>query len=599
MSTLGKAVMEFSADTAKFDSDVGRTALMFQRNMTQMQNGLESLRNAFIGVAAVTGIGSMVKGAIDAGDELNKMSQKVGISVERLSELKFGAQLADLDVQSLGVGLKGFNKSLVEALDTTSKAAGIFNALGVDITQGPDVALRQFAEALSKMADGELKTTLATEVLGKAGMNMIPWLNQGGAGMDRMSEQARNLGLTMSKETAEQAEVLNDNLKILGTRAEATGIIILTKLAGPLVTLTGNLIQASEQGNLFWQSMVEGTKLFAATMAGTLGKIPNWMPGPFGLIGKGAREMADSIFEADERMKSLRNGAKINLNPGITAGDPGGGNTNPEALSCALSGGKWVGGRCVRAGAGAGGGKEKRFTDAEVARHQLEDLTRLEREQGELNEYITKTQIADLKLLEEGRALENKQVRDNIDAEREAADEMERNASRIGEAAAKTNDIARELGLTFSSAFEDAIVGGKNFSEVLKGVEKDLVRLITRKSITEPAGKAMSGFLDGIDWGSLFGGGGGATQLSGPSMPSYAEGTDYVPHDMVAQIHQGEKIIPAAQNNGAQGGVTVVQNINIDARSDAASIMLAMGRAKEMAKAEILDSMARGGSFAR
>ena len=38
-------------------------------------------------------------------------------------------------------------------------------------------------------------------------------------------------------------------------------------------------------------------------------------------------------------------------------------------------------------------------------------------------------------------------------------------------------------------------------------------------------------------------------------IPRFANGTDYVPRTGLALIHQGEKIIPAAQNNG--GGVTV------------------------------------------
>jgi hypothetical protein len=46
------------------------------------------------------------------------------------------------------------------------------------------------------------------------------------------------------------------------------------------------------------------------------------------------------------------------------------------------------------------------------------------------------------------------------------------------------------------------------------------------------------------------------------------------------------------------GGVTVVQNINIDSRTDRSSIMAAMNQAKEQAKAEIYRSMKSGGAFA-
>ena len=50
--------------------------------------------------------------------------------------------------------------------------------------------------------------------------------------------------------------------------------------------------------------------------------------------------------------------------------------------------------------------------------------------------------------------------------------------------------------------------------------------------------------------------------------------------------------------NGAFGGVTIVQNINIDSRSDQASILQAMSVAKEQAKAEIMHDRRRTGGYA-
>lgn len=46
--------------------------------------------------------------------------------------------------------------------------------------------------------------------------------------------------------------------------------------------------------------------------------------------------------------------------------------------------------------------------------------------------------------------------------------------------------------------------------------------------------------------------------IYGGDLPSFAVGTDFVPRDMVAQLHQGEKVVPAAQNNGSGLGSLVV-----------------------------------------
>jgi hypothetical protein len=37
-------------------------------------------------------------------------------------------------------------------------------------------------------------------------------------------------------------------------------------------------------------------------------------------------------------------------------------------------------------------------------------------------------------------------------------------------------------------------------------------------------------------------------KMMDPSLPAFAQGTNFVPEDMLAQIHQGERIIPAADN---------------------------------------------------
>lgn len=98
------------------------------------------------------------------------------------------------------------------------------------------------------------------------------------------------------------------------------------------------------------------------------------------------------------------------------------------------------------------------------------------------------------------------------------------------EATDDMRDAARDLGLTFSSDFEDAIVGAESLSEVLKGLEQDIVRIITRKLVTEPLADSVTGLLDGFDFGNLFGdlfgfANGGIMTSGGPlPLQKYASG---------------------------------------------------------------------------
>ena len=118
----------------------------------------------------------------------------------------------------------------------------------------------------------------------------------------------------------------------------------------------------------------------------------------------------------------------------------------------------------------------------------------------------------------------------------------------------KANDAARELGMSFSSAFEDAIVEGESFRNVLDGIAKDVQRIMVRKSITEPAADA----LGSVDWGgmvgnfagSLFGGGGGFSSSYGSSgagsFQGFAGGGYTGPGsktDPAGLVHAGEFVV--------------------------------------------------------
>ena len=88
-------------------------------------------------------------------------------------------------------------------------------------------------------------------------------------------------------------------------------------------------------------------------------------------------------------------------------------------------------------------------------------------------------------------------------------------AKETDKAIVKTKTLAEELGLSFTSAFEDAIVGGKGLRDLLKGLEQDIIRIVTRKLVTEPLSNAIGGIFGGgggmppwvIDESGAFGGG--------------------------------------------------------------------------------------------
>lgn len=140
-----------------------------------------------------------------------------------------------------------------------------------------------------------------------------------------------------------------------------------------------------------------------------------------------------------------------------------------------------------------------------------------------------------------------------------AQDNFDEANKKVDEAAERTKDAAKELGMTFSSAFEDAIVEGKKLSEVFKGLEQDILRIITRNLVTEPLAKALTGAMGGSGFfGSIFGGAkaGGGDVIAGRSYLVGEQGPErFVPRS-------AGTIIPNQATKGQSAPVNVTFNVS-------------------------------------
>lgn len=97
---------------------------------------------------------------------------------------------------------------------------------------------------------------------------------------------------------------------------------------------------------------------------------------------------------------------------------------------------------------------------------------------------------------------EAEEVQAAIDAE---TDHYQLQLKKIDQEMHKTKSISEELGATFKSAAEEAIVQWDGFGNVMKGIEEDIIRLAARKTMLDPLLGAFDKLLSG-DGGDSGGG---------------------------------------------------------------------------------------------
>jgi hypothetical protein len=211
---------------------------------------------AFAGVSAA-GLIAMIKSVAEAGDEAFKMAQKVGIGVEAWQKLVYVARLADVAQDSLAKGIKGLSTNILEAVDGSDKATDLFKRLGVSIkdlngnVRPTEQILMDLADVFVTLKDGPLKSAIAVQAFGKAGMELIPMLNQGRAGMEALMKEAERLGIVMDERTAAASEALNDSF----TRLSASTRGMWTQAIAPLIPFIEKMAES------FTKSRTEGDKL--------------------------------------------------------------------------------------------------------------------------------------------------------------------------------------------------------------------------------------------------------------------------------------------------------------------------------------------------
>ena len=180
------------------------------------------------GTAAVTG--AIIKGSSDLavyGDNIDKMSQKMGLSAQSYQEWDAVMQHSGTSMEAM----KSSMKTLANAAVTNSKA---FEELGITQEQLSTMSQEElFAAtitALQNVEDTTQRTYLAGKTLGKGATELGALLNTSAEDTQAMKDRVHELGGVMSDEAVKNAAAFQDNLQDLQTAFQGVGRGLIEQL---------------------------------------------------------------------------------------------------------------------------------------------------------------------------------------------------------------------------------------------------------------------------------------------------------------------------------------------------------------------------------
>ncbi len=253
----GALEIEMSANISRLVKDMDLAKRTVGSAMADIERVASAAKTALVSLGAIgiaASFAHSVKAAIDLADEMNKLSQRTGVATEALAQLRFAAKLSDVSSTELSTGLKKLNVAISEGLAGDKAKVEAFKNLGITLrdtngqVKSADQVLLGIADAFAGAKDGATKTAYAVALLGKAGDQMIPLLNGGGAAIREMMDKADRLGLTISKDFAGRAEEFNDNLQLLSVSGDRLAVTMGDTLVKALAGAAKAMADASVDG---------------------------------------------------------------------------------------------------------------------------------------------------------------------------------------------------------------------------------------------------------------------------------------------------------------------------------------------------------------
>lgn len=177
---IGGINVTITATIEKFQKNLTAARRMigtFTKSITGLVFNLKTL-----GAALATGaFAKLVADQFKAVEALEDLSNKTGVSTDKLAGLQLAAEEAGVS-----------NMLLEKSLTTLNNKMGMAG----------DRALRVWIEQTSKLATQQEKLAAATEMFGSKGASMVRFLNGGTAALEEAQKAAESMGLAVTQDLA-------------------------------------------------------------------------------------------------------------------------------------------------------------------------------------------------------------------------------------------------------------------------------------------------------------------------------------------------------------------------------------------------------------
>ena len=243
MPDVGSVKYKVELDDSSVEQQADKTEKTIVSKLGGMVGKVGAGLAAGAGVAAA-GIAFAGKKVVDfandvsaAGDEIDKMSQKIGISTDAYQEWSYVFERSGADVNNLQTGMKTLSGVITDAANGSASAAEKLSAVGISLEEinglSQEDQLSLVISRLQEMGEGSERTAAATDLLGRSATDMAAVLNMTAEDTQALIDEAHEYGMVMSEEAVASSAAYQDSLtKLQGTLGGLKNSLVADLLPG-------------------------------------------------------------------------------------------------------------------------------------------------------------------------------------------------------------------------------------------------------------------------------------------------------------------------------------------------------------------------------
>lgn len=273
---------KINVDSSGFESSVKKAGSV-AKNALLGATGAIAVGTALMGKQFV----SAAKDTAAYGDNVDKMSQKIGISAESYQKWDYVMQRAGTSIDSMKMGMKTLSKQAESNSDA-------FQKLGISQEEVASMSQEDLFEAtvrgLAGMEEGTERAALASQLLGRAGADLGPLLNQGTAAIDEQMKIAEKYGMVMPDSAVKASAAFEDSVTTMKMTMQGLRNRMIGDFLPAITQVTDGL------GKLFSGDM-SGADDIARGIDNIVSKMSDMLPKIIEIGGKVIKSLADAILE--------------------------------------------------------------------------------------------------------------------------------------------------------------------------------------------------------------------------------------------------------------------------------------------------------------